>query len=65
MELFSGSSQCAKPVGCFHIGASSLMLDRIRNRTLSEEVSTTAVTQGNLELPLPLDFLDSHQTQKQ
>ena len=30
---------------------------------LSEEkVSTTGVTQGNLELPLPPNSLDSHQT---
>ena len=39
------------------------MLDGILNGVLSEEkFSTTGVTQGNLELPLPLNFLDSHQT---
>ena len=32
---------------------------------VGEEVSTTGVTQGNLELPLPSDSLDSHQTQEQ
>ena len=41
------------------------MFDGILNVTLSEEVSTTGVTQGNLELPLPSNSLDSHQTQKQ
>ena len=40
------------------------MFDGILNVTLSEEVSTTGVTQGNLELPLPPDSLDSHQTQE-
>ena len=40
------------------------MFNRILNTTLSEEkVSTTGVTQGNLELPLPPNSLDSHQTQ--
>ena len=41
------------------------MFNGILNVTLSEEVSTTGVTQGNLELSLPPDSLDSHQTQKQ
>ena len=42
------------------------MFDWILNATLSEEkVSTNGVTQGNLELPLPLNSLGSHQTQKQ
>ena len=40
------------------------MFDGILNVTLSEEVSTTEVTQGNLELPLLPNSLDSHQTQK-
>ena len=31
--------------------------------TLSEEVSTTGVTQGNLELLLPPNSPDSHHTQ--
>ena len=40
------------------------MFDRILNGTLSEEkVSTFGVTQGNLELPLPPNSLDSHQIQ--
>ena len=39
----------------------SLMFDRILNVTLSEEVSTTRVTQGNLELPLPPNSLDTKQ----
>ena len=33
------------------------MFDGILNVTLSEEVSTTGVTQGNLKLPLPPDSL--------
>ena len=40
------------------------MFDGILNATLSEEkVSTTWLTQKNLELPLPPNSLDSHQTQ--
>ena len=40
------------------------MFDGILNATLSEEkVSTTWLTQENLELPLPPNSLDSHQTQ--
>ena len=40
------------------------MFDEILNGILSEEkFPTTGVTQGNFELPLPLNFLDSHQTQ--
>ena len=65
MELFCGNNQRVKPVGCFRTGAPSLMFDGILNVTLSEEFSTTGVTQGNLELPLPPDSLDSHQKQKQ
>ena len=39
----------------------SLMFDRILNATLSEgKVSTTVVTLGNLEIPLPPNYLDSH-----
>ena len=42
------------------------MFDGILNVTLSEEkVSTTRVTQGNLELLLRPNFPDSHQTQIQ
>ena len=41
------------------------MFDGFLNVTLCAEVSTTGVTQENLELPLPPDFLDSHQTQEQ
>ena len=33
--------------------------------TLSKEVFTTGITQGNLEFPLPPNFVDSHLTQKQ
>ena len=36
------------------------MFDGILNLTLSEEVSTTGVTQENIELPLPPDSPDSH-----
>ena len=65
MKLFSGNSLRVKPVGCFHRGAPALMFDGILNVTPSEEVSTTGVTQENLELPLLPNSLDSHQTQKQ
>ena len=58
MELFCVNKQRVKPVGCFRTGGSSLMFDGILNVTLSEEVSTTGVTHGNLELPLPPDPLD-------
>ena len=34
------------------------MFDEILNATLSEEVSTTGATQGNLELPLPPNSFD-------
>ena len=34
--------------GCFRRGAPSSMLDGILNVTLSEEASTTGVTQGNV-----------------
>ena len=57
MNLFCVNKQRVKPVGCFRTGAPSLMFDGILNVTLCEEVSTT-VTQGNLELPLPLESLD-------
>ena len=58
MNLFCVNKQRVKPVGCFHTGAPSLMFDGMLNVTLSEEVSTTGVTQGNLKLPLPPDSLD-------
>ena len=40
------------------------MFDGILNVTLSEELFTTGVTLGNLELPLLPNSLDSHQIQK-
>ena len=58
MDPFCVNKQRVKPVGCFRTGAPSLMFDGILNVTLSEEVSTTGVTQGNLKLPLPPDSLD-------
>ena len=45
--------------------STSLINDTVENVTLSEEVSTIEVTQGNLELPLPPNYLYSHQTKKQ
>ena len=60
MGPFCGNSQRVRAVGCFRGGAVSLMFDRILNETLSEEVSTTKVTEGNLELPLSPKSLDSH-----
>ena len=42
------------------------MFDRVQNVALSEEkVSTTAVTQGNLEILLAPNSIDLHQTKKQ
>ena len=58
MDLFCINKQRVKPVGCLRTGAPSLMFGRILNVTLSEDVSTTGFTQGNLELPLPSDSLD-------
>ena len=58
MNLFCVNKQRVKPVGCFRTGAPSLMFDGILNVTLSEEVSTTVVAQGNLALPMSPDFLD-------
>ena len=40
-----------------------MMFYRILNATLSEKVSSSGVTQGNLKLLLPPSSLDSHQTQ--
>ena len=57
MDLFCVNKR-VKPVGCFRTGVPSLMFDGILNVTPSEEVSTTGVTQGNLELPLPPDSPD-------
>ena len=57
VDLFCVNKR-VKPVGCFRTGVPSLMFDGILNVTLSEEVSTTGVTQGNLELPLPPDSVD-------
>ena len=66
LEHFCRNSQRVKAVGCFSRGAPALMFDGVLNTTLSEEkVSTTVVTQGNLELPLLPSSLDSHQTEKQ
>ena len=61
MELFCGNSLRVKAIGCFRRGALSLMFDGILNVTLSEEVSTTVVTQGNLEVLLRPNSPDSHQ----
>ena len=59
--LFCGNSQLVKPVGCFRGGVVSSMFDRIQNATLSEEkVSTTRVTERNLELSLSPNSLDSY-----
>ena len=57
MELFRRNSQRVKPAGCFRRGALSLMLDKILNVTLSEELTTTGVSRRNLELPLPPHLL--------
>ena len=66
LEFLCGNSLRVKAVGCFHRGAPSLMFDGILNVALSEEkVSTTGVTQGNIELLLHPNSPDSHQTQIQ
>ena len=51
-------------VDCFSRGAPSLMFDA-KCDALSAGVSITGVIQGNLELPLPPNSLDSHQRQRQ
>ena len=62
--LFCGNSKDVRAVGYFRRRAPSLTFDGILNATLSEEkVSTTGVTQGNLKIPLPPNYLDSYQTQ--
>ena len=58
VDLSCVNKQRVKPVACFCRGAPSLMFDRILNVTRSVEISTTGVTQGNLELPMPPDSLD-------
>ena len=60
MERFCGNSQSVKPVDCFRRRASLLIFEGILNVTLTEELFTTGVTQGNLELTLPPNSLDSH-----
>ena len=60
MGPFCGKNQGVKVVGCFRGGAVALRFNRILNATLSEEISTTGVIQGNLELPLPPYSFDSH-----
>ena len=64
MEPFYGNSTRVKPVDCFRRGALS-MFDGFLNVSLCEDVSSTGITQRNLELRLPTDSLDSHQTQEQ
>ena len=49
VERFCGNSQSVKPVDCFRRRASLLIFDGILNVTLTEELFTTGVTQGNLE----------------
>ena len=65
MEPFSGNTIRVKPVDCFRRGALSLMFDGFLNVGLCEDVSSTGITQRNLELRLANDSLDSHQTQEQ
>ena len=65
MEPFYGNSTRVKPVDCFRRGALSLMFDGFLNVDLCEDVSSTGITQRNLELRLPTGSLDSHQTQEQ
>ena len=60
--FFAEHSTCS--VDCFCRGASLLIFDGILNVTLSEELFTTGVTQGNLKLSLPPNSLDSHKSTK-
>ena len=62
MPFLREQSTCS--VGCFRRGASLLIFDGILNVTLPEEFFTTGVTQGNLELLLPSNSLDSHKSTK-
>ena len=48
----------------FHRGTLLLIFDGILNVILLEEIFATGVTQGNLELPLPSNSLDSHKNTK-
>ena len=54
-----------KAVDGFRRGALSLIFKGVLNATLSGEVSATGITQGKLELLLPPNSPDSHQTQIQ
>ena len=64
--FFAETAYVLRPLAVFCRGAPSLMFDGILNVTLSEEkVSTTGVTQGNIELLLHPNSPDSHQTQIQ
>ena len=69
MKHFCGNSlhDEAIAIDCFYRGAPSLMFDGVLNdRVLSEKnVSTTEVTQENLELLLHPNSFDSHQIQIQ
>ena len=51
-------------VDCFHRGASLLIFDGILNVILLEELFILGVTQGNLELHLSPNSLDSHKNTK-
>ena len=66
VDLFCENSLRVKAAGFFCRGDPSLMFYGVLNKTLPEEkVSTTGVTQGNLEILLRPNSLDSHQTQIQ
>ena len=68
MELFCGvfflQEQSTCSVDYFRKGASLLIFDRSLNVPLPEELFTTGVTQGNLELPQPPNSLDLHKNTK-
>ena len=66
VEPFCRISQNVKAVGCFRRGVPSLMFDGIMEATLSKEkISTTGVTQRNLQLLLSPTSPYSHQAQIQ
>ena len=58
VDLFCVKKQHVKLLGCLCTGAPSLIFDQILNVALSEEISTTGVTQGILEFALLPDSLD-------
>ena len=65
VELFCGNSQRFKTVSRFRRRDPSFVFDGVQIVTLYEEnISTNTVTQGNLEIPVPPNSPELHQTEK-